>query len=80
MLKQKFTFKDFTESEENIVTNILSDRLKNKSFKGLSLRKNYTKKNKLYILTDKGLSLIPMIEELTLWGDENLRDLNPIHV
>jgi len=43
-------------------------------------RKNHptNKKTKLYHLTDKGLSLAPVVVDLAIWSDQNLREFNPI--
>ncbi|MCB0566628.1 MAG: helix-turn-helix transcriptional regulator [Phaeodactylibacter sp.] len=74
------TFKEFTESDEAIATNILSSKLKCLEQYGLIKRINHptNKKTKLYHLTENGLSLTPIIVELALWSDQNLRDFNPI--
>ena len=74
------TFKDFTESDEAIATNILSTKLKYLEQNGLIERTSHAtnKKTKLYNLTDKGLSLTTIIVELAIWGDQNLREFNPI--
>lgn len=74
------TFKDFTESDEAIATNILSSKLKCLEQYGLLEKKNHptNKKTKLYHLTEMGLSLAPIVVELALWSDSNLRDFNPI--
>jgi hypothetical protein len=32
----------------------------------------------LYLLTAKGLALTPIIVELSIWSDENVRELNSI--
>ena len=74
------TFKEFTESDEAIATNILSSKLKCLEQYGLIERKDHptNKKTKLYHLTEKGLSLAPVIVELALWSDQNLREFNPI--
>ena len=37
-------------------------------------------KSNVYTLTEKGLGLLPVIAEITLWSDENVRELNPIMV
>ncbi len=79
LIENKHTFKDFTESEEAIATNILSTKLKMLEEFGI-IKKNklpHNKKTNLYLLTDKGLALIPLIVELAAWGDSNLRELNP---
>ena len=36
------------------------------------------KKTNLYLLTEKGLALTPIIVELSIWSDENVRALNSI--
>lgn len=72
-------FKDFTESDEAIATNILSAKLKLLEQAGI-ITKNKLPNNKkriLYLLTEKGLSLAPVIVELAAWSDNFLRDLNP---
>lgn len=80
LFENKQTFKDFTESDEAIATNILSIKLKlleefdiiNKS----KLPNN--KKSNIYHLTKKGLLLAPVIVELAIWSDANLREKNSI--
>jgi DNA-binding HxlR family transcriptional regulator len=74
------TFTDFTESDEAISTNILSSKLKGLEQYGLIERTDHptNKKTKLYHLTEKGLSLTPVIIELALWSDQNLRGINPV--
>jgi DNA-binding HxlR family transcriptional regulator len=80
MLIENFkTFKEFTESNESISTNILSQRLKHMQELGLIFRTNQpnNKKSNLYLLTEKGLKLIPLIMELTIWSSDNLREEHP---
>jgi DNA-binding HxlR family transcriptional regulator len=84
LLQECRTFKDFSESTEAIAPNILSARLK-KLEKFIEKRKILqNKKTNIYLLTQKGLSLTPIIVELALWSDHNLRsihqkiDLHPI--
>jgi len=36
------------------------------------------KKTNLYLLTAKGLALTPIIVELSIWSDENVREINSI--
>ncbi|MEO1514190.1 MAG: helix-turn-helix domain-containing protein [Bacteroidota bacterium] len=74
------TFKDFTESDEAISTSILTLKLKCLEQYGLIERKNHptNKKTKLYHLTEKGLSLSPVVVELAIWSDKTLREFNPI--
>ena len=67
---KKKTFKDFSNSLENIATNILADRLKNLEEKGILTRNDVAenKKTKHYKLTKKGLALRPILEELANWS------------
>jgi len=73
------TFKDFTESEEAIATNILSAKLKLLEEVGIitKTKRPNNKKTNLYLLTDMGLALTPVLVELATWSDGYLRDLNP---
>ncbi len=74
------TFKEFSESDEAISSNILSTKLKYLEKYGLIQKSDHptNKKTKLYFLTEKGLSLTPVIVELALWSDQYLREFNPI--
>ena len=78
LIEGKKTFKEFLESDEMIATNILSFRLKHlEDLEIVTKSKHPTnKKMNLYHLTDKGLSLTPLILELAIWADQNLRELN----
>ena len=78
----KKTFKDFSTSAESIASNILSARLKMLEEVGI-IRKSKmegNQKSNIYTLTEKGLGLLPVIAEITLWSDENVRELNPTMV
>lgn len=79
LIEGKETFKDFTESEESIATNILSAKLKFLEEVGLIIKtqRPNNKKTNLYLLTEKGLSLTPILVELATWSDKNLRDMHP---
>ncbi len=80
MLVEGFeTFKDFTESEEAIATNILSAKLKLLEKSGIIIKtkRPNNKKTNLYLLTDKGLALTPVLVELAAWSDGYLRDIHP---
>ena len=79
LIEGKETFKDFTESEEAIATNILSAKLKLLEEFGIIIKTQRpdNKKTNLYLLTDKGLALAPLLAELALWSDGNLRDIHP---
>jgi DNA-binding HxlR family transcriptional regulator len=80
LIQDKKTFKDFTESDEAIATNILASKLKYMEEVGIITKTQLpdNKKTNLYLLTDKGLSLTPIIVELSIWSDENLRVHNKI--
>ena len=62
LIEGKKTFKDFTESDEAIATNILSTKLKLLQELGIVLKAKQpnNKKTNLYLLTDKGLALTEM--------------------
>ena len=79
LVEGKETFKDFTESDEAIATNILSAKLKFLEEVGLIIKTQRpdNKKTNLYLLTEKGLSLTPILVELATWSDRNLRDMHP---
>jgi len=79
LIEGKETFKDFTESEESIATNILSAKLKILEEVGIVIKtkRPNNKKTNLYLLTEKGLALPPILVELASWSDEDLRDIHP---
>ena len=81
LIEDKKTFKDFTESDEAIATNILTDRLKSLKSKGIidfAFAPN-NKKTKYYFLTDMGIDLYPVIYEMAMWSRRNLdKDFNDI--
>ena len=76
LLEGKKTFKDFSDSDEAIASNILSSRLKMlEKYKMIRKEKlPHNKKTNIYLLTEKGLGLTPTIVELTLWSDGNVRE------
>ena len=80
LIENKKTFKDFAESAEAIATNILSSKLKCLEELGIIYKTQLpeNKKTNLYLLTEKGLALTPIIVELSIWSDENVRDLNSV--
>jgi DNA-binding HxlR family transcriptional regulator len=80
LIEGRTTFTDFIESEESIATNILSAKLKLLEDLALvtKIRLPSNKKTNLYLLTKKGLALAPVLVELALWSDKNLRDIHPL--
>ena len=78
LLQGKKTFKDFSISPEGIVPGILSSRLKwleeNELITKQKLPDN--QKENIYLLTEKAIELAPIITEIILWSDKNLRVQN----
>jgi DNA-binding HxlR family transcriptional regulator len=79
LIEGKETFKHFTESDEAIATNILSTKLKLLEDIGIVSKNKLpdNKKTNIYLLTEKGLALTPIILELANWSDHHLRDVHP---
>ena len=79
LFEEKSTFKDFTESQESIATNILSSRLKLLEKFGIINKDNHpkNKKTNIYTLTTKGLSFTPILIELMFWSKENIQEFHP---
>ena len=80
LIKHKKTFKEISNSDESIAPSILSARLKLlESYKLIFKTKiPENKKENIYLLTDKGIRLTPIIIEFSLWGDTNMREFNKI--
>lgn len=79
LIEGKETFKDFTEADEAIATNILTVKLKFLEEAGIIIKtqRPENKKTNLYLLSDKGLALTPILVELAFWSDKHLRDVHP---
>ncbi|WP_422361906.1 winged helix-turn-helix transcriptional regulator [Reichenbachiella sp.] len=79
LFEGRSTFKDFVESPEAIATNILASRLKLLEEFGLIEKHKLptNKKTNIYVLTEKGLALTPVLIEFTLWSKYNIQDFNP---
>lgn len=79
LIEGKETFKDFTEADEAIATNILSSKLKFLEKVGIitKTKRPDNKKTNYYLLTEKGLALTPILIELATWSDKYLRDIHP---
>jgi DNA-binding HxlR family transcriptional regulator len=75
----KKTFKEFSESQEGIAPGILSSRLRWLEVNGLMTKQKLpqNQKENIYLLTEKGIELAPIILELIVWSDKNLRGQNP---
>ena len=79
LLGHKKTFKEISDSEEAIAPSILSARLKLlECFELVTKRKlpDNLKEN-VYLLTEKGISLAPLLTEIILFADKNFREFNP---
>ena len=76
LLEQKKTFKEFSGSDESIAPSILSNRLKTLEKIGFIVKQKFpdNQKTNHYFLTEKGLSLTPVITELALWSHNNIKE------
>ncbi|MEO0896854.1 MAG: helix-turn-helix domain-containing protein [Bacteroidota bacterium] len=79
LVDDKETFKDLRESDEGIASNVISSKLKLLEEAGIIIKtkRPHNKKTSLYILTDKGLALTPILVELANWSDNFLREVHP---
>ena len=73
-----FDLKDFSESDESIAPSILSNRLKTLEKIGFIVKHKVpdNQKTNHYFLTEKGLSLTPVVIELALWSHHNVRPVD----
>ena len=80
LVKHKKTFKEISNSDEKIAPSILSARLKLlESYKLIFKTKvPDNKKENIYLLTEKGIRLTPIIIEFSVWGNSNMREFNEI--
>ena len=80
LVKHKKTFKEISDSDERIAQSIFSSRLKLlESYKLIFKTKvPDNKKENIYLLTEKGIRLTPIIIEFSLWGNSNMREFNKI--
>jgi DNA-binding HxlR family transcriptional regulator len=72
----KKLYGEFLESPEGISTNILAERLKRLESFGLIKKVIYQKKLKWYeyVLTPKGRSTLPILHELSRWGNQHINN------
>ena len=73
-LFNKTTFKELVKMSEGIATNTLADRLEKLVNLGM-LTKTKSTRNKLifhYNITEKGLDLIPVIQNILNWAEKYL--------
>jgi DNA-binding HxlR family transcriptional regulator len=78
LLGHKRTFKEILVSDETIAPSILSDRLKLLECFDLITKRKLPQnlKENIYLLTEKGIGLTPIIVEIVLFADENFRQFN----
>ena len=71
LMGKKF-YKDFSDSQEGISSNILADRLAKLEKAKIIFKKRdaVDKKRFIYSPTEKGLDLIPMMLEMVLWSGQ----------
>ena len=68
----KKTYGEFLASEEGMATNILASRLAHLEEQGILMKKasGQDKRKEEYVLTEKGLDLIPVLVEMANWSAE----------
>src|SRR2546429_2572894 len=68
----KKTYGEFIASEEGMATNILASRLAHLEQQGILVKKPSPadKRKEEYVLTEKGLDLIPVLVEMANWSAE----------
>jgi DNA-binding HxlR family transcriptional regulator len=66
----KRTYGEFLDSEEGIATNILANRLVHLEQQGILEKKRLEteRRKEIYVLTEKGLDLIPILVEMANWS------------
>jgi DNA-binding HxlR family transcriptional regulator len=69
----KKTYGEFLASEEGMATNILASRLAHLEQQGILMKRpsGQDKRKEEYILTEKGLDLIPVLAEIATWSAEH---------
>lgn len=79
LLDHKKTFKEIAASDEGVATNLLSSRLKLLESLGVVTKQKRptNKKENIYLLSEKGLELAPIIMEIVIWSDRHVRAYNP---
>ena len=73
------TYTEFAESQEQISTNILADRLKLLAALGIIQRvdANRGPRNNAFQLTKRGKDLRKVLEALARWSYSNMREFHP---
>jgi DNA-binding HxlR family transcriptional regulator len=73
MLRGSRTFKEFLDSYERIATNILADRLRKLVSYGIITTEPDPAdgRKQIYLLTEKGIALAPVMTEMVLWAADH---------
>ncbi len=73
MFFNRHEFRELRDAGEGIATNILTDRLRSLAAAGIidHIPHPTNRTKKIYFLTDRGKSLLPLMREMILWGDEH---------
>lgn len=76
MLNGKKRFSEFLDSPEGITTNVLTDRLAQMEVSGLVDKAPYQLRPRRfdYNLTEKGLGLLPVLQEISRWANRYMPD------
>lgn len=71
MLAGKTEYGELLRSDEGISTNILADRLARLHSAEIVLKRPIDGKRNAYLLTERGIGLVPLVVEMMIWaGDE----------
>lgn len=79
LFEGKSSYNDFLNADEGIATNVLTDRLRMLERRGIikTARDKQDARKRIYTLTERGLDLLPILVELTLWSAEHDPDAAP---
>ncbi len=74
LITRKARYKDFHGSPEGIPTNILASRLRRLEEDGIVEKRAYQDNPPRYeyFLTPKGADLLPVVQQLSLWGHKHI--------
>lgn len=75
-IEGKHYFNEFSSSDEGISTNILSDRLRRLEQDGILMKNGdpTDARRSVYALTERGLALVPIMVELSVWSANHVPD------
>jgi DNA-binding HxlR family transcriptional regulator len=70
-LRGKTSYKEFSEGNEKIATNILAERLARLEAMGVVTRQKHPQNGVkvIYKLTEKGIDLVPLLIEIMIWSE-----------